>query len=134
MAGPTYEVSNHDLLSEEVTDSLSPSEFDAHAALAEDLLNLDGTSLTGRNKEKARRAIALQINHQFSVPDEVAYARAERDAAGQSIRYRAADASAVDNAAARLADEVTGDKDPAEVGSRHTRTKVRTIHPAPSEV
>lgn len=131
---PTYDVSGHDLLSDDA-EALDGGTLDAHASLAEDLLNLEGTTFTGTAKEKARRAIALQVSHQLRVPDEFAYAESERDAAGASIRYRGRTAAAVSPSAERLAAELTKEPAQAEVqGTGHTRTEVRTEHPHPSSV
>lgn len=131
---PTYDVSGHELLSDKAED-LDGAQLDAHAELAEDLLNLEGTSFEDRAKEKARRAVALQVSHQLRVPDEIAFAESERDATGASIRYRGRTAAAVSATAERLASSLTKVPPKAEVqGTGHTRTEVRTEHPHPSEV
>lgn len=130
---PTYDVSGHELLSD-AAGRLSPDELDQHSALAEDLLDLDGTTFSGSSAEKARRAIALQVSHQVRIPGEFAFAESETDAVGQRVRYRGRAEAVLSPAAERIAANLTGEAPRAGVqGSGHTRTEFRTQHPAPAQ-
>lgn len=110
-----YDVSDHPLRSEAVT-ALSDEVFSEQQAWAEDLLGVAGTSYTGRNKERIRRAIVRQMNWQLLLPSSVWYTKqASSSQSRQNVTYKD-NITLVDPYAAALVAMVEADE---EVESRY---------------
>ena len=67
-----FNVSDNPLLSDKAAKLNSDTELPAHVALAADLLELDGLSLSGQAKKKAERALALQVSFQVEAGADAA--------------------------------------------------------------
>ena len=72
MAADDFNVSGHALLSAKAAKLEGETELPAHVALAADLLGLDGLSLSGQAKQKAERALALQVSFQVEAGADAA--------------------------------------------------------------
>lgn len=83
---PTYDPSGHPLLSGEAS-ALSSDELDAQASVAEEVLGLEGTEFDAAEKDRATRAVALQVNLQVDRPSEADWAESETEM-DQSVTYR----------------------------------------------
>ena len=59
-----FDVSDHALLSAKAAKLDADKVLPAQVALAADLLGLDGLDLAGQAKQKAQRALALQVSYQ----------------------------------------------------------------------
>jgi hypothetical protein len=64
-----YDPTDHPLLSPEATNlkNGNADQFNEQAALAQTILNLDGTSFTGDDAATATRAVAMQLNYQLEM-------------------------------------------------------------------
>lgn len=105
----TYDVSGHALLSDKAA-NLDSDELDAQTSVAEELLGLAGTTLSGSDKDSARRAIALQVSHQVRIPGEFHFAESE-GRGGQSVSYRGTEEAIVDRRASAIAGKITSGSD-----------------------
>jgi len=117
---PTYDVSDHELLSAEAEvirgAILSPStEFIALEDEAELLLDLDTTSFTGREERLAELAIVYQINHSVAYDPDAEVVQSQNQAsAGKTFKTSL---SPINSRAKAIADELLAvDTDTTEEG------------------
>src|SRR3954468_579468 len=82
----TYSIVGHPLLSEDVTELDAAVQL-AHAEVAERLLGLSGTHLSGQDAIDASNAVAMQVNYQVAFPPETWAVKSEARGA-ISVTYR----------------------------------------------
>jgi hypothetical protein len=84
-----YDPTNHALLSPEARglQQADVEQFNEQAAVAQSLLDLDGSSFSGEDAAKATRAVAMQLNYQIEMGIE-GFAANAVSRGGKSTTYR----------------------------------------------
>lgn len=122
---PVYDPAGHELLSDQAA-ALSGPKLEALADLAEDLLRLDGTSFTGQDQSRARRAVVFQVNSLLEQDVRAGFVESEGKG-DQSVSYRQRGQLTLDPIAAQLAERLVGRGRQPRTTATEGRFRPRTV-------